>query len=307
MADVAIAPQVHGAALALDARDHAPQPNPPMLCYVQPKGEGGKKPTPYAGHFSQDTTACAPPIWFEPDAEYGAHRVSLTDMRGLAPDRQPTLDVHGFEYAKQPTRFFEDGEAKITDEARLAEYCRELERFVQERLGAKRVFVFEPPHFRKRLREVSYSVPVTEVHIDVSEESARKLVRHFYPDECDELLSRRYQVINIWRPLFDNLSDWPLALCDARTVDRGDLVETMSPYPFGFAHSWQLYFNPAHAWYFVDRQHKDEVLLFKSFDSEAAAGGMQGTPHAAVDIARVQNLSFVRKRESVEARVLVFY
>jgi hypothetical protein len=113
----------------------------PMLCYIQPR-DGGK-PLPYAGHFSQDTTACAPPPWFKPDAAYAAHGISLTNIRNL--NVKPQLDIQGFEYAVQPTQFFQD-EEKITDPELLGQYCQELEAFVKERLGAKKVFVFEPPH-----------------------------------------------------------------------------------------------------------------------------------------------------------------
>lgn len=149
---LALQPQVHITPLADDPRQGFVQGAQPMLCYLQPKGDSKpgegrpRKPYPYAGHFSQDTNTCAPPIWFEPDAEYAPHQVPLTDIRGLPAASQPTLDVQGFEYASQPTKFFENGERKIVDEERLAAYCRELEVFMKERLGAEKVFVFEEPH-----------------------------------------------------------------------------------------------------------------------------------------------------------------
>ena len=49
-------------------------------------------------------------------------------------------------------------------------------------------------------------------------------MRDLLPDEADDLLKGRVQVINLWRPIKGPLQDSPLAVCDATTIEPGDLV-----------------------------------------------------------------------------------
>jgi hypothetical protein len=42
--------------------------------------------------------------------------------------------------------------------------------------------------------------------------------------EADDLLSRRFAIVNVWRPIRGPLRDAPLAICDAQSVEPGDLV-----------------------------------------------------------------------------------
>jgi hypothetical protein len=49
-------------------------------------------------------------------------------------------------------------------------------------------------------------------------------VRDLIPDEADELLKGRVQIINLWRPIRGPLKDSPLAVCDARSVAFEELV-----------------------------------------------------------------------------------
>ncbi len=42
--------------------------------------------------------------------------------------------------------------------------------------------------------------------------------------EGEDLLSRRFAIINVWRPIRGPLFDAPLALCDATSLATGDLV-----------------------------------------------------------------------------------
>ena len=57
------------------------------------------------------------------------------------------------------------------------------------------------------------------VHIDHTARSGPQRVRDLLPDEADELLKGRVQVINLWRPIKGPLQDSPLAVCDATTID----------------------------------------------------------------------------------------
>ena len=47
----------------------------------------------------------------------------------------------------------------------------------------------------------------------------------------EDLLSRRYQLINVWRPIENPASDFPLAVIDWRTTKPDDLVKVDLLYP----------------------------------------------------------------------------
>ena len=72
-----------------------------------------------------------------------------------------------------------------------------------------------------------------QVHVDQTAASAAARVeRHLPADEAPELLKRRFQIINLWRPISDPAWDWPLALCDYRSIDTENyLVPTTLVYP----------------------------------------------------------------------------
>ena len=54
--------------------------------------------------------------------------------------------------------------------------------------------------------------PATRVHVDQTDISGVNRVREHLPDEADELLKGRVQVINVWRPIRGPLRDAPLAM-----------------------------------------------------------------------------------------------
>ncbi|KAL3434767.1 hypothetical protein BDV09DRAFT_168926 [Aspergillus tetrazonus] len=87
------------------------------------------------------------------------------------------------------------------------------------------------------------------------------------PEEVVAIRTRRFQILNVWRPLVPHLRDWPLALCDMRTVSREDLVEADLISPGFQGENMFLYFSPHYKFYFRDRQTCDEVWVFKQFDS----------------------------------------
>jgi hypothetical protein len=75
--------------------------------------------------------------------------------------------------------------------------------------------------------------PVSSVHVDQTTASAVARVRRHLPSEDVEgLLQRRFQIVNLWRPIHHIALDWPLALCDFNSVDRSrDLVPHTLKFP----------------------------------------------------------------------------
>jgi hypothetical protein len=73
------------------------------------------------------------------------------------------------------------------------------------------------------------------------------------------------------------LEDWPLALLDYRSLDTmRDLVPSDNIYTHVVCESYNVIWNESHRWYFLGQQQKDEVLMFKTFDTYAAKGHARG-------------------------------
>ncbi len=86
-------------------------------------------------------------------------------------------------------------------------------------------------------------------------------------DEAEALLKRRFQIINVWRPLVDPVQNWPLAMCDARSIETSDQVDTERRSPTHVGEILMATFNPQHRWFYFPKMHPKEVLVFKTFDS----------------------------------------
>lgn len=77
----------------------------------------------------------------------------------------------------------------------------------------------------------------------------------------------------MWRPIMDQspVQDWPLALCDGRSLEKQNLEEvdliprSISQEPTATCYA---YYSERYKWYYLDKQRKNEVLLFKTFDSD---------------------------------------
>ena len=73
---------------------------------------------------------------------------------------------------------------------------------------------------------------------------------------------------SVWRPLIASVEDWPLAVCDGATVTASDLVETDHIRRHYTGSTMYLQHNPGQRFYYMSKQGKDDVLIFKQFDSQ---------------------------------------
>jgi hypothetical protein len=151
------------------------------------------------------------------------HQVPIFDARLIAGGL--SLDREGFALVRHPTvvkNFYDDKEIRNV-------YYPAAEAFLKATLKADRVFIFDHT-VRKRVegaadvRGGGPRQPATRVHVDQTDVSGANRVREHLPEEADELLKGRVQVINLWRPIRGPLRDAPLAMCDGQTVAPGDLV-----------------------------------------------------------------------------------
>jgi hypothetical protein len=187
-------------------------------------------------------------------------------------------------------------------------YDKEIEALLKARTGALRIHIFDQT-LRRRMPEADdrlggFRLPAARVHVDYTENSARRRVRDLLPGEADGLLERRFAFINVWRPIRHIVRDAPLALCDARSVSPYDLVPADLIYPNRTGEIYYATFNTRHRWLYVPEIRPDEVILLKNYDS-ARDGRARFTPHAAfLDPAAPAS---VAPRKSIEVRAIAFF
>jgi hypothetical protein len=213
------------------------------------------------------------------------------------------LETHGFVFVDHPTQMKDFFDA---DELRSV-YYKEAEELVKARTGAKRVHVFdhtlrsgdEATRNEKSVRE-----PVTRVHNDYTEWSGPNRVRDLLPDEAEDLLTRRFAIVQVWRAIRNPIESHPLGIVDARSLAEQDLVISERRYPDRIGQTYQIAYNADHEWYYFPRMARDEALVFKVFDS-ATDGRARFTAHSAFeDPTSPPNAA---PRESIEMRTIAFF
>jgi hypothetical protein len=229
------------------------------------------------------------------------HTLSIHDVRPVA--RVVSLDEEGFallQHRSAVSEFADDDEIKRT-------YYPETAGVLKEATGADRVFIFDHTIRRRGVgapdRRDGLRQPVARVHVDHTAKSGPQRVRDLLPEEAEDLLKGRVQIINLWRPIRNPVRDAPLAVCDARTVKSEDLVPSDLVYRHRTGETYSVTYRPEHAWFYVPAMRPDEALLLKCYDSEID-GRARFVPHSAfIDPTAAPN---VAPRESIEIRALVF-
>jgi hypothetical protein len=253
----------------------------------------GKKPVTYVNMPEEEQ---------KDPGTYETRPHTVSDARPLAENLD--LDREGFALALHDTQVTD-----FYDEEQLENiYKPELERLVMEATGAKRVVVFDLT-LRAQDEEVQKArgvrSPVRRVHNDYTVRSAPRRVRDLMPaDEAEDLLTRRFAIVNVWRPMFGPLESKPLALLDARSIAPDDLVSTERRTKDRIGEVQHVTFNPDHLWYYFPRQQANEVVLIKCYDSETD-GRSRFAAHTAIDDPNTPPTA--RPRESIEARTFVFF
>jgi hypothetical protein len=233
----------------------------------------------------------------KPDARH----VTIRNGRNHA--RACTLERNGFHFIRHDTAI-----GDFFDEAQVhSVYYAEMEALVKAESGASRVVVFDHTlrtaddalREARKIREV-----VPRVHNDYTEWSGPQRVRDLLPQEADDLLRRRFAIVQVWRPIRHPVETFPLAICDARSLSPKDLVVSERRYPNRIGQTYAITYNPEHAWYWFPHMRRDEALVFKVYDS-LDDGRARWTAHTAFrDPTSPPN---ARPRESIEIRTLAFF
>jgi hypothetical protein len=155
------------------------------------------------------------------------------------------------------------------------------------------------------------------VHIDYAPEGAAQVAADVYTEHFpDGPGYSRAVATSTWRAFSPPPQDWPLAVCDFRSVAPEDglpnslyFVDAIPADPFGSVEGLrkvtsgsEFYFNPAHEWWYFPDMTRDEVLFFKFHDSDHSRAWR--VPHSAfLD----RTASATVPRHSIEFRTFAFF
>jgi hypothetical protein len=90
---------------------------------------------------------------------------------------------------------------------------------------------------------------------------------HLPPDDVPGLLAKRFQIINLWRPIQNPAWQLPLALCDFQSVNDnksgGDFVPTTLKYKDRDGETLSIKHNEGYKWKYLAGMSPDEIVLIK--------------------------------------------
>ena len=233
--------------------------------------------------------------------------VEVEDLRGQ--EHTTSLEVEGFRLVQHVSEVADFRDATKVN----ALYVPEVAALIRELTGAPKVMVNgavlrwaeRAPH-----PEFINSRPGRFAHVDYSQDAFHAFARnHLAGDpEAERWLRGRYAAFNLWRALTPPPQDIPLGIVDARTAHRGQVTEGDAvidvPGQPEFRFGSSLYHaDPAHRWVYFSDMDRDEVLVFKAFDSDTAR--VQGCPHSAFDDPTCPTGAL--PRSSIEIRAFAFW
>ncbi|KJZ77358.1 hypothetical protein HIM_03082 [Hirsutella minnesotensis 3608] len=141
------------------------------------------------------------------------------------------------------------------------------------------------------------------VHVDYSAKSALKYAKRVLDEEdVGGFLSRRFQILNIWRPINGPVQDSALALCDWTTLDTKKVITFDAVRKTHTGEFMLALYDPQRSWYYMSDQDNDDLVLFKNYDSREDVA--QFVLHSPFMLPGLQPDR--RHRRSIEFRFIVF-
>ncbi|MBV9716589.1 MAG: hypothetical protein JOZ64_14515, partial [Solirubrobacterales bacterium] len=225
------------------------------------------------------------------------------------------LDVHGFEIVRHRSAVTD-----FTDTAQLeAVYASEVIEFVKQRTGADEVVSRGAVLRRSAAPGVHGSQPAAAlIHIDYSPEGAEMVAKRVYAEKFpDRPPHRRALAASVWRVFSQPPQDWPLAVCDFRSVREDEglsnqlyFVDRLPDDPMTadvdesamVTSGSEFVYSPDHEWWYFPEMTRDEVLFFAFHDSDHSRAWR--VIHSAF---RDPTVEAAVPRHSVEVRVFAFF
>ncbi|KAK1749797.1 hypothetical protein QBC47DRAFT_395344 [Echria macrotheca] len=234
--------------------------------------------------------------------------VLVKNIRGH--EQEFTFDQNGFAVLEMQTSLSYDD---FADNSKIQHvYCQEVAACLLKYTGAATVQVFDVQIRRRHpdfpFPEVNFDItnqPALQAHIDASPEAVTGLIRSLNePEKADQLIKGRFIYLNVWKPLKGPVREWPLAVCDASSVDPSDLRKHDTVFdPSTARENLMVHFNANQRWHYLSEQLPSELWVFRQWDSS----GKPGVPHVSFELPRQANDPPGEPRESIEVRALLFF
>lgn len=238
------------------------------------------------------------------------------------------LDTHGFMISKHQTAIKDFHDRSTVDTL----YLDEVEELVARLCGATRVaaqgwMIRTSADLTARAKEKvegyqhsgGIQPPAGEAHVDYNELTGRRSAARIYAGRFpDGPGYKRYICFSLWRTFSPGPQDWPLAVCDGRTVGDEETASNtlfvVDEFPTGDALTAPVEgedqmiaatifrHRERHRWWYFSNMTADDVLLFKFQDSDHSVTWR--CPHTAF---HDTSLPDTQTRMSIEVRCIAFF
>ncbi|GGX95577.1 hypothetical protein GJV26_02430 [Massilia dura] len=231
-----------------------------------------------------------------------SRQVTIRNARAL--ENEIELEQNGFALVEFTTGLQDVRDKHAVDTV----FRQEAESLLQKITGAKRVVMFASLARDMRFAATNENLgAATNVHVDHDQATYEYSIRQVLPpDEANELLQRRWAAYNIWKPL-RTVESMPLAVCDARTIRKEDLIPTAvgtSPdEPLLPRTGLGVLYRSDQNWYYYPLMTADEALILKMWDTDQSRP--QWAAHSAFD--DPTSPTDAQPRVSLDARFVVFF
>lgn len=243
---------------------------------------------------------------------YDSHVVPIRNGRPVQDTFR--MEIHGFEILPHPSAVVDFTDKDEVD----AVYVPEVVEFVKARTGADEIASRGWVLRRSATPAENASQPQAAlVHIDYGPEGAAMTAARVYAEQFpDGPGYRRALATSVWRVFSPPPQDWPLALCDFRTVRADEglpnqlyFVDRLPEDPFAevdeskmITSGSEFHYSPAHEWWYFPNMTRDEVLFFVFHDSDHSRAWR--VVHTAF---RDPTVEAAVPRHSIEFRTFAFF
>jgi len=243
-------------------------------------------------------------------------RRAVQIRNGRTGAQPPSLEREGFQIARWPSRVVRERMDELTAEKpplqmpqAYLDYWDDTIPLIQKLSHARDVV---PVHastvrYSPRADKKKWMTPAGWAHLDYDPQEAEVQLKETLALAGREVRPfSRYVLYQGWRVLSDPPQDFPLAICDGRTVLASDIIPIDYHMNSGGRdvnyRSRGSHYNAQHQWWYFPDMTIDEMLVFKGFDS--ASADATNTLHVAFEDTTAENPV---PRASLETRYFALF